>query len=521
MKYLVVIQIDSDIKNATIFDSLTEAKRHLVSISLASTDPALIKWENDECLMVKTENAEWAKIFIIRTERAEYRLIRHIQGEADEERRFSFKENAIGFVAQRIDTLPIEDAYGDWTNDLTRGSIYKLYAVILDSEEGSLTVKKRFNAAESTCLLFGIIKKEETKNEKKYKSTDATIDEIAKTLNKQQKTIRTKKKKKIIVAILSSCIIAAGIFCLTADWQMISDEIKASHFSPTEEVKALADSIHLTRKGRAAYFASQPILLSKKDFNNLCGRDGSGVFTAGCYYKNPDNGDEYIWVYDVGTSTINENGLSYSFAEYRKSVTLHETLHAIWERQNDNKKNSICGDLKTISNQISKLKKELSLYNNSSLCTELFARVGSEYAPILAKNSLPISTTSVPASYSSLDNNGKMAIERLLIVYNDYFDTKENSWLIKYWQNEKNFETFESKVVNLLNDLATKKKRAIALINQYNSWPTWGRRNSAYNAINEFNNALTNCKKYVATYNKVYSVLDSEHSVSTGDYLNL
>lgn len=50
------------------------------------------------------------------------------------------------------------------------------------------------------------------------------------------------------------------------------------------------------------FFDTQPKLLASTAFNKTCGRDGSGTFTTGCYYKDSKD-DEYIEIYDVGSST--------------------------------------------------------------------------------------------------------------------------------------------------------------------------------------------------------------------------
>ena len=523
MKYLVVAQSGDGLKNTTIFDTLKDAKTHLGEIESALKYPIHTEWENDECLIAKITSSDWIRAYIIKTDRAEYRLVRHAQGKKDEERRFSVRDNAVKHVCQNIKASSLENGLGDWTKNEDAEDLYKLYAVILDSESGSHKVLKRFGAAKSLYLIKDDIDDyaEEEANREKDENEVKTVKEkspesILKRISSKVKHKHPKKAYVIAAGILLAII---GIKLLVTDWQLVADERKASQFSASEDVKSIADSLNFTRKGKAVFFATQPKLLASTAFNKTCGRDGSGTFTAGCYDKDSKD-DEHIEIYDVGSSTINENGLSYNFGEYRKAVVLHETLHAVWERLSEEKRSSACSELKILSNQIDGLKKEVSMYKSSELCTELFARVGSEYAPILSPEN-SISSSSVPVKYNSLKSDGKNAISNLIKIYDEYFDTKKFSWVVNYWQNENQLSAFESKILNYSNSLSSKEEYARSLINQYYYWPTWNRYYAANNAIDEYNNMVSTYNSYINTYNKVYTKLDSERTMNIGDYLNL
>lgn len=160
------------------------------------------------------------------------------------------------------------------------------------------------------------------------------------------------------------------------------------------------------------------------------------------------------------------------------------------------------------------------MYKSSELCTELFARVGSKYAPILSPEN-SISSSSVPVKYNSLKSDGKNAISNLIKIYDEYFDTKKFSWVVKYWQNENQLSAFESKILNYSKSLSSKEEYARSLINQYYYWPTWNRYYAANNAIDEYNNMVSTYNSYINTYNKVYTKLDSERTMNIGNYLNL
>lgn len=524
MKYLVVIQLSSGRSNATIFSTVAEAKEHLSEIASAFKYPIQVKWEDDECISAKITQSDWIMVRIIKTERAEYRLVRHARGEKDEERRFSVRKNAVNFATDNYaKTSSIEKCLGEWTKNPNNNHSFKLYAVILEPENGSRKVVKRFDAAISQAVIFDDVTEyiDNEENEDEGKSENVVVEKKSEPfLTRVTKKLHLKGKRKIYATIALIIFTIIGINLLTTDWQLIADERKASNYSASDEIKSITNSLSLTRKGRAVFFASQPKLLSNVDFNKTCGRDGSDTFTAGCYYKDSKD-DEHIEIYNVGSSTISENGLTYNFSEYRKSVALHEMLHAVWERFDENKRTSTCGDLKGLSNQISALKQEVSLYKNSEICTELFARIGSEYAPILSPNNNIATSSNIPVRYSSLDSSGKNAIANLIKVYDEYFDTTKCTWTVAYWQNQNQLSSFEAKILNYADSLKNKEQNTRALINQYYYWPTWGRYNTANNAIAEYNNMVSTFNSYVDTYNKIYTKLDSERTMSSSIYLNL
>lgn len=524
MKYLVLTQLESGLQNAVIFDSMTEAEAHLTVI--ASHFESRIRWNGDYEFHAEIGNGDWIKVQIIKANRAEYRLVRHALKEKDEERRFSVRENAIKFVGDNYDASESENNLGEWIKGSKNAFTYKLYAVILDSESGSKKVIKRINATDSQHFIFSgseeLPNREQANREKNCK--DGTI-----TQKKEASPFFThflskkhfgKKKIAFIIAVVT-LVTAIGINHLVTDWQLVADERKANSFSASEEVKTIAEALSFTRKGRAVFFASQPKLLGSMEFNKTCGRDGSSTFTSGCYY--PDqNDDEHIEIYDVGTSIVNENGVKFNFAEYRKSVALHEMLHAVWEKRLSEKtKELLCGDLKTLSSQISGLEEEVKAYSDNQLCSELFARVGSEYIQILSPNNTIPSSANVPVQYYSLDLNGRYAVKNLAKVYSEYFDLTKFSWVIAYWESMQQLDTFETKVMDCYKRLLELERYANNLKNQYYSWPTRARFNNANSAISEYNRTLETLKSYVNTYNKIISKLDSEHTLTIGNYLSL
>lgn len=525
MKYLVIAQDNSGRRNANIFDTKENARQFLKEMASIFKYPIAVNWTSGTSFIADITEADSINCYIAEMERAEYRLVRHKAGEKDEERRFFKRQNAVRFVKESGGIItPANNHSGSWINDDPKGCSYKLYAAVLDPNGTSRAIS-RFESfsAEGTVYdcLGGYLESESNYTEDKENcqetnTSSASVRDGAKRVNTLKKIdvfkknikVFFKKHKKVKIISLSAAVAAliTLVVLINLDWQLIADERKASQYGINAEIKTMANDLYLTRKGKAVLYASQPKLKDNYDFNKTCGRDGHDeTYIAGCYYK--DNSDnEYIDIFDVGSTTVSENGVVFDFSEYRKTVILHEMLHAVWERKSESDQSKICTDLKTIANSIDTMKDEISIYDEGSVCTELFARIGSEYISILNAHS----------SYSQYFNAGNIlnrnreAIRRVSDIYDDYFDFANYSVSEKYWSSVRQLSAFEDKVVAYSQDIESKKRTAESLINLYNSWPTRTRYNNASNAINAYNNMVPTYNSYISTYNKIMNKLDSE-----------
>lgn len=491
MKYLVVLEQSSNKKSALVFDNLWQAKLTLFRIKKSFRFPATVIVKNNESFEVFYDGETILKVYIIDAFRAEYRLVSYCGKDDTEERRFSTRMYAIDFVnrERKKSTPECEDA-GDWTDSPAYGKTYRLYAVITDRYNKN-KVKERFDAptvkhaVDEVKVLHGLFKYNLIKNQK------------------------NKKYGLIAGTCAAVAILAVGINIATTDWQMVEDERKASQFVASKEMKEIADNLNLTRKGRAVLFASQAELKSNLEFNKTCGRDGMDKMTFGCYYKDDDE-NEHIEVFNVGTSTINENGLFYNLSRKRNTTTLHEMLHAVWERQSENDKEKLCKDLRTLQNGLSDLKGEMSLYSNSDyVCSELFARVGSEYIQLLVPEN-ETKSVYMTTTYRDLGTAERNAVNNLKEVYGKYYKLDYLDDVLVYWMNDHYFNEFDAKITQIGNMLNEKYNHVLNLKNQYYYWPSYRRYVAAMNAINDYNNQLKICRPYINTYNKLYLKIDSE-----------
>lgn len=524
MKYLVITQDNSGRRNANIFDTEEDARQFLNEVASFFKYPMTVNWTSATSFVVNITEFDSINCRIAEMERAEYRLVRHKAGEEDEERRFFKRQNAVKFVKEADGIItPANNHSGSWMNDDPKGCSYKLYAAVLDPN-GTSRVISRFESfsAEGTVnnclgdyLDSGPDYAEDEEGHKEVRTSEPDRDDVKRVktfkkvdvLKNKIKTFSKRHKKAKIISLSAAIVVLITLVVLiNLDWQLIADERKASQYGINAEIKTMANDLYLTRKGKAVLYASQPKLKDNYDFNKTCGRDGHGeTYIAGCYYKD-NNGDEYIDIFDVGSTTVSENGVIFDFSAYRKTVILHEMLHAVWERKSESDQIKICSDLKNIANSIGTMRDEISIYDEGSVCTELFARIGSEYISILNAHS----SYSQYFNAGSVLNKDRSAIKRVSDVYDDYFEFTNYLISEKYWSSVKQLSSFADKVVAYSQEIESKKKTAESLIRLYNSWPTWNRYNNASNAINAYNNMVPTYNSYISTYNKIMDKLDSE-----------
>ena len=281
-----------------------------------------------------------------------------------------------------------------------------------------------------------------------------------------------------VSGVIFALIAAAIIYSL--DWHYISDGQKAASFKPSAEISAIADELQLTRRGRAAFYATQPELQDSAAFNANCGDDGEATYMLGCY---AGGNDERIHLYDVKTDALDENGIHYDFVAERSTTALHEFLHAVYARQSQNKQQDICRAAKAFVAQKPELKEALGYYSDAQYCTEAFSRIGSEY---------PDQAPGVLAQ-----------------TFSKYFVINDGL-LARHWQNEKQISALAEKTAKSHAEIKAAKGRLNDSIAAYRASLSY-RGYYAVNAqISDYNTMVADYNSLVATYKKIVATLDSE-----------
>lgn len=329
-------------------------------------------------------------------------------------------------------------------------------------------------------------------------------------------------KKFILIVVFFIIFLTAIILAIVLpkiDWQYISDQNKASNFVPTSDIEDIADNLTLTERGRAVFYASSPVLMIGEAFDNECDNYKNDIYLSGCYYKDI-NGDEHIIIYNVGSDTLNENGVSYDFSSYRRIVALHEFLHAVWARLSDSVQQDTCADLSIVANQIPDLVNELSTYDGSELCTEMFARVGSEYMPSFMNDYL-YKDSDIPTRLKNLSSDAQDSVNDLKDVYNTYFNIYNTGLAIDHWKNVITLKQFENSLANFESEINANSQTIDQMIILYYQSPSRSFYYTVMAAIENHNENIERYNSYVETHNKIYEILDSTKLRTNTDYVDL
>ena len=457
--------------------------------------------------LVKCQNGENARIFnhffdalnylkkakcnpgnsrIVAAQAAEYRLIRHISHQKDEERRFSVRENAVKFVRGKLGALNKADSEkGQWRSDDGETS-YRIYVAILDRNTRKTT--KYINAG----IVGGTIEPAKTSKKMKKKFIYASA-----------------------VAIAAASVI--GIICFNTDWQMLEDERKARDYTPSAQIASTVDTLRLTRKGKSVFYATHPEFQDSKNFNLTCGRDGAETYTLGCYFKDEGEGEK-LYIFDNKTNAFNSHGISYDYITERNRTALHELLHAVYERYDEKDQQTICRDLSTISDKITDLKNALKYYPSEQICTETFARIGSEYIASLSSSNISDSTPPISrADYSLAEQN---AIDNLAKEYQRFFNFNY-SLSSAHWKNKNQVATLETRLKTESAQIDAERNRVNAMVDNYYRWPTRSKYYSTNAAIDAFNERVSSYNSLYSAYCDLHDGMDSEKIASKNLFDNM
>lgn len=113
------------------------------------------------------------------------------------------------------------------------------------------------------------------------------------------------------VLVLSGCGILYG--------QQVVDAIKARLYHPTGQIESVTTRLQLTDRGRDIFYATNPLVESKQEFNNNCQSEERTVAILGCYYR------DRVYLYAIANEKLDGT---------LEVTAAHEMLHAAYQRLN-------------------------------------------------------------------------------------------------------------------------------------------------------------------------------------------
>ena len=302
-------------------------------------------------------------------------------------------------------------------------------------------------------------------------------------------------RKKLIISVFVAGLVGLMVTYVGVNFQLLQDRLASRNYSPSTEISEIVNTLRLTNRGEAVFYATHPQLQSKAEFNETCGLDGSeNNYTLGCY-RNGDS--ERIYIYNPETKMVDENGVYYDFETDRDVTALHEMLHAVYGRLDSSEQASTCDDLRIIEKDVDGLSAELEIYDESQRCTEAFARVGSEYLAQLG---------------------GSNSADRLKKIYGNYFEVNEGL-LNSYWNNIKQSRELGDAISDSNTALDLAKIQLHNEIDDYYRNSTDEKYSNVQSHILQYNDMVATHNSLVATARKIRDGLDSEQISTIENYL--
>lgn len=295
------------------------------------------------------------------------------------------------------------------------------------------------------------------------------------------------------------------VVMLAAAWvvvnrQAVVDWARLLAYTPSAEVKALADNTQLEQKARDLFYVSDPQVQDSTTFNASCSSNEQTI-VLGCYKA------QRIYLYNIKDERF--NGI--------KEVTAaHEMLHAAYERMSDDEKQRVNDLLKPLVENMKdpRLLELVELYNKTEpgeLYNEMHSILGTEAADLTPELETYYKqyfkdrsvVTRYAGQYQAIFTESKNKI--------DEYDRQLSQLKPQIDQNNSTLQRMQDELASQSNQLSQYRSRN--QIQQYNQLVP------SYNAeVAEFNALIETTRGLVSTYNKLVEERNNQVAAQTNLY---
>ena len=301
---------------------------------------------------------------------------------------------------------------------------------------------------------------------------------------------------------VSLAVVAGGIWTVL-NRQVVIDQARLLMYTPSVEVKQLADNTKLSDRGRQLFYVSDPKIQDSAAFNDSCSSTEQTI-VLGCYKG------QRIFLYNVTDTRF--NGV--------KEVTAaHEMLHAAYERLGDTEKREVDGLLKPLIEGMKdqRMLDLIALYNKTEpgeLYNEMHSILGTEYA----------SLTPGLESYYKKYFEDRSVIVKLANQYQaiftesknkiDEYDGQLDALKPQIDQNNQTLKRLQTEL--LVENTQLNQYRSRGQISQYNQLVP------GYNAkVTQFNELIEQTKALVSQYNTIVQARNDQVTAQANLYDSL
>ena len=196
----------------------------------------------------------------------------------------------------------------------------------------------------------------------------------------------------VIIAAVIGVIVYGGGGYVLLNKQSVVDQVHYSQFIPTSSSKEQVTRSGMSPKGQFLFYASDPVVLEKTDFNQTCSTATSDSSVLGCYIT----ATGHIYLYHQTDKRLDGE---------EEVMAAHEMLRAVWQRMSAAQRDALVPELTHVlaTNEDTRLDLK-SRYDNvvrndpNDRYGELYAMLGTEvpnvgtaleasYAPYFVKRS--------------------------------------------------------------------------------------------------------------------------------------
>lgn len=289
--------------------------------------------------------------------------------------------------------------------------------------------------------------------------------------------------------------------------QDLIDWWRLRNYTPPAQIVQLADATTMHGKARDLFYASQPEVNSKEQFNENCTDLSEESLVLGCYKA------QRIYIYDVADQRL---------SGVKEVTAAHEMLHAVYERLGDDERQQINDMLASTQQKVqdTRLQDLVALYNKhepGELYNELHSILATEY------RNLPTDLETYYKRYFT----DRMKVVNLAEGYSAQFVASEKrlealeAQLASLKQRiDANTTLLQQRKEELDQDakrLDTLRTRDAATYNQ--AVPGYNAKVAAYNNlvqetqahIAKYNGLVTERNNEAAAHNDLYHSLDSQY----------
>jgi DNA repair exonuclease SbcCD ATPase subunit len=305
---------------------------------------------------------------------------------------------------------------------------------------------------------------------------------------------------KSLIKFVLVAVFVAGAAWVVMNRQTVIDWARLATYTPSAEVKALADNTQLEQHARNLFYASDPQVQDSGTFNQSCSSNEQTI-VLGCYKG------QRIYLFNIKDERF--NGI--------KEVTAaHEMLHAAYERMDESERRKVDAMLQPLVENMKdpRLLELVELYNKTEP-GELY----NEMHSILATESAEL-TPELEEYYKQYFKDRGVVVRyanQYQAIFTesknkiDEYDRQLTELKPQIDQNNSTLQRTQTELESQNNQL--NQYRARSQISQYNQLVP------SYNAkVAEFNALIETTRGLVSKYNKLVEERNNQVAAQTNLY---